>query len=73
MSSWFPFLLQVLEVTGQEELMYAGHSQGTTAFMAMGHYRPDILDRWKLKVSSFSVGISVREVPTAGRPWQESY
>ena len=36
---------KVLEVTGEEELFYAGHSMGTTAFMAMGHYRPDILDK----------------------------
>ena len=36
---------KVLEVTGEEEIFYAGHSMGTTAFMAMGHYRPDILDR----------------------------
>ena len=39
---------KVLEVTGEEEIFYAGHSMGTTAFMAMGHYRPDILDRWGL-------------------------
>merc|ERR1712198_316163 len=39
---------KVLEVTGEEELFYAGHSMGTTAFMAMGHYRPDILDRIRL-------------------------
>ena len=36
---------KILEVTGEEEIFYAGHSMGTTAFMAMGHYRPDILDR----------------------------
>ena len=36
---------KVVEVTGQEEIFYAGHSMGTTAFMAMGHYRPDIMDR----------------------------
>ena len=32
----------VLQVTGEEELFYAGHSMGTTTFMAMHHYRPDI-------------------------------
>ena len=32
----------VLETTGEQELFYAGHSMGTTAFMAMHHYRPDI-------------------------------
>ena len=36
---------KILEVTGEEEIFYAGHSMGTTAFMAMGHYRPDILDK----------------------------
>merc|ERR1712241_900443 len=39
---------KVLEVTGEEEIFYAGHSMGTTAFMAMGHYRPDILDKIRL-------------------------
>ena len=33
---------KVLELTGESELFYAGHSMGTTAFMAMHHYRPDI-------------------------------
>ena len=33
---------KVLELTGETELFYAGHSMGTTAFMAMHHYRPDI-------------------------------
>ena len=32
----------VLEFTGQEDLFYAGHSMGTTGFMAMHKYRPDI-------------------------------
>ena len=32
----------VLETTGEQELFYAGHSMGTTGFMAMHHYRPDI-------------------------------
>jgi len=36
---------KVLEVTGHHSLFYAGHSMGTTAFMAMSEYRPDILDR----------------------------
>ena len=33
---------KVLELTGESELFYAGHSMGTTALMAMHHYRPDI-------------------------------
>merc|ERR1711872_1016863 len=39
---------KVLEVTGQSELFYAGHSMGTTAFMAMHHYRPDIGEKVRL-------------------------
>jgi len=39
---------KVLEVTGETELFYAGHSMGTTAFMAMHHYRPDIGERVRL-------------------------
>jgi len=41
-------LERVLEVTGEAELFYAGHSMGTTAFMAMHHYRPDIGQRVRL-------------------------
>ena len=33
---------KVLELTGETEMFYAGHSMGTTAFMAMHYYRPDI-------------------------------
>merc|ERR1712055_157185 len=39
---------KVLEETGQEEIFYAGHSMGTTAYMAMEHYRPDIYDKVRL-------------------------
>jgi len=39
---------KVLEVTGQDELQYAGHSMGTTAFMAMHKYRPDIGQKIRL-------------------------
>merc|ERR1712142_1280807 len=39
---------KVLEVTGAEELHYVGHSMGTTAFMAMHHYRKDIADKVRL-------------------------
>merc|ERR1712215_430159 len=39
---------KVLEVTGKTELFYAGHSMGTTAFMAMHHYRPDIGEKVRL-------------------------
>ena len=35
-------IIQVLEETGAEDLQYIGHSMGTTAFMAMHHYRKDI-------------------------------
>jgi len=38
----------VLETTGEQELFYAGHSMGTTAFMAMHHYRPDIGEKIRL-------------------------
>jgi len=39
---------KVLEVTGAEELHYVGHSMGTTAFMAMHHYRKDIGEKIRL-------------------------
>jgi len=39
---------KVLELTGETELFYAGHSMGTTAFMAMHHYRPDIGEKIRL-------------------------
>ena len=39
---------KVLEVTGAEELHYVGHSMGTTAFMAMHHYRKDIAEKIRL-------------------------
>merc|ERR1712241_1385126 len=39
---------KVLELTGESELFYAGHSMGTTAFMAMHHYRPDIGQKVRL-------------------------
>merc|ERR1712142_1190096 len=39
---------KVLELTGESELFYAGHSMGTTAFMAMHHYRPDIGEKIRL-------------------------
>jgi len=39
---------KVLKVTGQDELQYAGHSMGTTAFMAMHHYRKDISQKVRL-------------------------
>merc|ERR1719228_1511090 len=47
---------KVLEVTGQSELFYAGHSMGTTAFMAMGHYRPDIYE--KVRLANFLAPVS---------------
>jgi len=42
---------RVLELTGETELYYAGHSMGTTAFMAMHHYRPDI--GLKIRLANF--------------------
>jgi len=39
---------KVLEQTGQDELQYIGHSMGTTAFMAMHHYRTDIAQKIRL-------------------------
>ena len=38
-------IIQVLEETGAEDLQYIGHSMGTTAFMAMHHYRKDIAQK----------------------------
>ena len=35
-------LTAVLEETTEGDLMFVGHGLGTTAFMAMHHYRPDI-------------------------------
>jgi len=39
---------KVLEVTGKDDLQYIGHSMGTTAFMAMHHYRTDIAQKIRL-------------------------
>lgn len=39
---------KALKETGKEELQYVGHSMGTTGFMAMAHYRPDIMDKIRL-------------------------
>jgi len=39
---------KILEVTGKEKLFYIGHSMGTTTFMAMHHYRPDIAKKIQL-------------------------
>ena len=39
-------IFQALKETGKEELQYVGHSMGTTGFMAMAHYRPDIMDKY---------------------------
>lgn len=41
-------ITKVLEVTGQSDLQYIGHSMGTTAFMAMHHYRLDIAAKVRL-------------------------
>ena len=36
----------VLEQTGEEAIFYAGHSMGTTTFMAMHKYRQDLADKY---------------------------
>jgi len=37
---------KILEVTGEEELFYVGHSMGTTAYMGpMAYWHPDIMDK----------------------------
>ncbi|KAI4454144.1 lysosomal acid lipase-related [Holotrichia oblita] len=41
----------VLETTGQEQLFYIGHSQGTTSFWVMGAERPEYNDKIKLMVA----------------------
>ena len=38
-------LSAVLEETTEGDLMFVGHGLGSTAAMAMPHYRPDILDK----------------------------
>jgi len=37
-----------LEVSGQPDLLYAGHSMGTTTFMILHKYRPDIVEKVRL-------------------------
>merc|ERR1719369_452446 len=39
---------KVLELTEESQLFYVGFSMGTTGFMAMHHYRPDIGEKIKL-------------------------
>ena len=40
-----PAMLEyVMKYTGQDKIFYAGHSMGTTTFMAMANKRPDILE-----------------------------
>jgi len=39
---------KVIEVTGVDDLHYIGHSMGSTAFMAMHHYRMDIAEKIRL-------------------------
>jgi len=38
----------ILEETTEGDLMFVGHGMGTTAFMAMSHYRPDISNKVRL-------------------------
>ena len=38
----------VLKHTGQEDMFYVGHSMGTTTFMAMHKYRPDLVSKIRL-------------------------
>ena len=44
-------LNKTLETTGQEKLFYVGHSMGTTAFMVMPNFRPEMMD--KVELASF--------------------
>jgi len=41
-------LTKALEVTTEGDLMFVGHGMGTTAFMAMAHYRPDLSQKIRL-------------------------
>jgi len=38
----------VMEETTEGDLMFVGHGVGTTAFMAMSHYRPDLYQKVRL-------------------------
>ena len=38
----------VLQATRKEKIFYVGHSMGTTTFLAMERYHPEIYDRLKL-------------------------
>lgn len=38
----------ILESTGQDKIVYVGHSQGTTAFFIMGSERPEYNDKIRL-------------------------
>jgi len=39
---------KALEVSGQPDLLYAGHSMGTTTFMLLNHYHPEIVEKVRL-------------------------
>jgi len=41
-------LTAVLEETTEGDLMFVGHGVGTTAFLAMSHYRPDLSQKIRL-------------------------
>ena len=36
---------KIIEVTGQEKMVYVGHSMGTTGFMTMANQRPEYQDK----------------------------
>ena len=63
----------VLETTGEQELFYAGHSMGTTGFMAMHHYRPDIGEKCEAdQGAELSVNVSLpgSDWPTSWLRWR---
>jgi len=58
---------KVLELTGETELFYAGHSMGTTAFMAMHHYRPDIGE--KVRLANFLAPVATQTAMGGPMGW----
>lgn len=46
----------VLKVTGEQQVFYIGHSQGTTSFFVMGSVRPEYNDKIKLAIALAPIG-----------------
>lgn len=46
----------VLKVTGEQQVVYIGHSQGTTSFFVMGSVRPEYNDKIKLAIALAPIG-----------------